>query len=94
MAAAEACKLGCLTFMPRRSGFSELVDESKLKFDDFSDFYNKFCALAKDEKKQEILSNKLQSDFSHLTAESFQQQIQTIFSNMANDVAAAILKEV
>lgn len=94
MAAAEACKLGCLTFMPRRSGFSELVDESKLKFDDFSDFYNKFCTLAKDEKKQEILSNKLQSYFSHLTAESFQQQIQTIFSNMANDVAAAILKEV
>lgn len=96
MAAAEACKIGCLTFIPSRSGFSELLDEDQLKFDGFSDFSDKFSVLVKDKNKQEALSKKLQTDFSTFTPAFFQQQIQEIFSNSVdalNTISAPALKE-
>jgi len=79
MAAAEAAKLGCLTFVPRRSGLVELLEDDSLTFENFSDLFNKFCRLRQDQNLQTSLSERLQHQFSKLTPEAFQNQIQSIF---------------
>lgn len=79
MAAAEAAKLGCLTFVPTRSGLVELLEGDSLTFEDFSDLYDKFCRLRQDQDLQISISERLQHQFSKLTPEAFQGQIQSIF---------------
>jgi glycosyltransferase involved in cell wall biosynthesis len=79
MAAAEAAKLGCLTFVPKRSGFAELLEDDSLKFDDFAELNHKFSQLWSDKELQETISDKLRRQFVEFTPEVFQSQIQSIF---------------
>ncbi|MFQ5606117.1 MAG: glycosyltransferase, partial [bacterium] len=78
MAAAEACQMGCLTFVPRRCGMAEFIESQALKFADFDDLFHKFTALRQDPERQVGLSQTLSRRFSQFTKQRFQQQIQTV----------------
>ena len=79
MAAAESCKMGCLTFVPSRSGAAELIKYDSLKFDDFRDLPEKFKALQNDPELQCKISGQLVAQFADLTPDGFQKQIQSKF---------------
>ncbi|RMD91121.1 MAG: glycosyltransferase family 1 protein, partial [Calditrichaeota bacterium] len=78
LAAAEACKLGCLTFVSRRSGVGELIDDDILKFDDFEELSHNFNQLLDSNGWQQEISERLQSKFSYLSPDLFQQQLRSV----------------
>ncbi|MFQ5752939.1 MAG: glycosyltransferase family 4 protein [bacterium] len=88
MAAAESCKMGCLTFVPVRCGMAEFIDFETLKFADFDDLYHKFKSLQNDFELQCKISQNLNQNFSQFTPEKFQKQIQTVFLKARDRISA------
>lgn len=88
MAAAEACKMGCLTFVPTRSGVAEFIAHDSLKFFDFFDLHQKFRRLSDEPQSQGEISRELISQFSQFTPEGFEKRIQSIFSRAVEEFEA------
>jgi glycosyltransferase involved in cell wall biosynthesis len=87
MSAGESCRLGCLTFVPKTSGFAELLDNELLKFSCFSELLEKFISLHGDTYIQSQISQHLIKKFSSFTKESFQRRITDTFIDASKTIS-------
>ncbi len=89
IAVAELVKAGCITFVPKGGGQTEIVDHPMLTFTDKDDAVSKILAVLSGTALREELSDHLRTRAARLSTERFMSTIRQLVSDFLKEKGGA-----